>query len=161
MGKFLNGLRVSAMSVHEGWWYAYLAAFFIQMVGWTLMVALDEAAYGEHVRVVEYLRAVGRDSSHMVQMFILSTIGAIELGRLILVLAENLAKRLKQRRERDMALFKADLIAQGKAEGMAEGRAQGRTEGRAESMAKVAAWNERRLAAEARGERFDEPLPVD
>ena len=141
MGKFLNGLRVSAMSVHEGWWYAYLTAFFVQMVGWTLMVAWDEAAYGEHVRVVEYLRAVGRDSSHMVQMFILSTIGAIELGRLILVLAENLAKRLKQRRERDMELLRA--------------------EGKAELAAKISAWNERRLAAEARGERFDEPPPMD
>ena len=121
-----------------------MAAFFIQMVGWTLMVAWDEAAYGEHVRVVEYLRAVGRDSSHMVQMFILNTIGAIELGRLIVVLAENLAKRLKQRRERDMERFRAEL----------------RAEGRAEIAAEIAAWNERRLAAEARGERFDEPPPM-
>ena len=113
MSKFLNGLRVSAMSVHEGWWYAYLAAFFVQMVGWTLMVAWDEAAYGEHVRVIEYLRAVGRDSSHMVQLFVLNTIGAIELGRLIVVLAENLAKRLKQRRERDMELLRAEGRAVG------------------------------------------------
>lgn len=37
MGKFLNGLRVSVMSVHERWWYAYLAAFFAQMAGWTGM----------------------------------------------------------------------------------------------------------------------------
>ena len=156
MSKFLNGLRVSAMSVHEGWWYAYLAAFFIQMVGWTLMVAWDEATYGEHVRVVEYMRAVGRDSSHMVQMFILNTIGAIELGRLIVVLAENLAKRLKQRRERDMERFRADLIAQG----VEKGKAEGRAEMAAEMAAEIAAWNERRLAAEARGERFDEPPPM-
>ena len=157
MSKFLNGLRVSAMSVHEGWWYAYLAAFFIQMVGWTLMVAWDEAAYGEHVRVVEYMRAVGRDSSHMVQMFILNTIGAIELGRLIVVLAENLAKRLKQRRAKD----RADLIAQGVEKGIAQGVEKGKAEGRAEIAAEIAAWNERRLAAEARGERFDEPPPMD
>ena len=39
MGRFLNGLRVSVMSVHKGCWYAYLAAFFAQMVAWTLMVA--------------------------------------------------------------------------------------------------------------------------
>ncbi len=144
MGKFLNGLRVSVMSVHERWWYAYLAAFFAQMAGWTLMVAWHEAVYGDHTHAVEYLRAVGRDSSHMVQMFILNTIGIIELGRLIMVLAQGIADRLKERREK----FKAELIAEGK------------TEGRAELAAEIAAWNERRLEAEARGEKFDKPPPM-
>ena len=152
MGKFLNGLRISVMSVHEGWWYAYLAAFFMQMTGWTLMVAWDEAVYGGHTRVIEYMRAVGRDSSHMVQMFILNTIGIVELGRLIMVLAQGIADRLKERRER----FKAELIAQGKA----EGRTEGKTEGRAELAAEVTAWNQRRLEAEERGEKFDEPPPT-
>ena len=64
MGKFLSGLRISVMSVHEGWWYAYLAAFFLQMTAWTLMVA----AYGDHARVAAYLRSVGADSSHMVHI---------------------------------------------------------------------------------------------
>ena len=152
MGKFLNGLRISVMSVHEGWWYAYLAAFFMQMTGWTLMVAWDEAVYGSHTRVIEYMRAVGRDSSHMVQMFILNTIGIVELGRLIMVLAQGIVDRLKERRER----FKAELIAQGKA----EGRSEGRSEGRAELAAEVKAWNQRRLEAEERGEKFDEPPPT-
>ena len=140
MGKFLNRLRISVMSVHEGWWYAYLAAFFAQMACWTLMVAWDEAVYGDHAHAVEYLRVVGRDSSHMVQMFILNTIGIVELGRLIMVLAQGIADRLKERREK----FKAELMA----------------EGRAELAAEVAAWNERRLEAEARGEKFDEPPPM-
>ena len=163
MGKFLSGLRISVMSVHEGWWYAYLAAFFLQMLGWTLMVAWDEAMYGDHTRVVAYLRAVGAGSSHMVQLFVLNTIGIVELGRLIMVLAEGMAQRLKERKER----FKAELIAQGRAEGIAEGRAkgivegvaEGKVRGRAELVAEVVAWNERRLAAEARGEPFDEPPP--
>ena len=149
MGKFLNGLRISVMSVHEGWWYAYLAAFFMQMMGWTLMVAWDEAIYGSHTRIIKYMRVVGRDSSHMVQMFILNTIGIVELGRLIMVLAQGIADRLKERREK----FKAELIAQGKAEG--------KTEGRAELAAEIEGWNERRLEAEERGEKFDEPPPMD
>ncbi len=148
MGKFLNGLRISVMSVHEGWWYTYLAAFFAQMVGWTVMVAWHEAIYGDYAHAVEYLRAVGRDSSHMVQMFILNTIGIVELGRLIMVLAQGIADRLKERREK----FKAELVAQGIAEG--------KTRGRAELAAEIAAWNERRLEAEARGEKFDEPPPM-
>ncbi len=172
MGKFLNGLRISVMSVHEGWWYTYLVAFFAQMSAWTIMVAWDEAVYGGHARVVEYLRAVGGDSSHMVQMFILNTIGIVELGRLIMVLAQGIADRLKERREK----FKSDLIAQGieegkaqgieegKAQGIEEGKAQGKAAGiatgRAELAAEIAVWNEKRLAAEARGEKFDEPPPT-
>ncbi len=49
--------------------------------------------------------------------------------------------------------------AEGIAEGIAEGRVKGAAEGRAELVAEVVAWNERRLAAEARGESFDEPPP--
>ena len=179
MGKFFSGLRVSVMSVHERWWYAYLAAFFLQMTAWTLMVAWDEAAYGDHTRVIAYLRAVGADSSHMVQLFVLNTIGIVELGRLIMVLAQGIADRLKERkkrfREEMMAKGRAEGIAQGVAEGIAQGVAQGEAQGeargraegiaegeargRAELVAEVVAWNERRLAADAKGEPFDEPPP--
>ena len=59
MNKFLGELRVSVMSVHERWWYAYLVAFFVQMAIWTTMVAWDEAVRANHTDVVEYIRAVG------------------------------------------------------------------------------------------------------
>ncbi len=157
MSKFLNVLRVSVMSVPEAWWYAYLALCFAQMVGWTAMVAWHEAVYGGHAHAVEYLRAVGGDSSHMVQMFILNTIGIVELGRLIMVLAQGMAERLKRRKEK----FRADLIAQGRAEGEARGRAQGEASGRAALAAEIADWNRRRLEADERGERFDEPPPME
>ena len=48
---------------------------------------------------------------------------------------------------------------QARAEGIAEGRVKGAAEGRAELVAEVVAWNERRLAAEANDEPFDEPPP--
>ncbi len=54
-----------------------------------------------------------------------------------MVLAQGIADRLKERREK----FKAEL----------------RSEGKSELAAKVNDWNNRRLEAEARGERFDEP----
>ena len=41
-----------------------------------------------------------------------------------------------------------------------EGVAKGRAEVSKENDAKLQDWNNRRLDAEARGERFDEPLPV-
>ena len=49
--------------------------------------------------------------------------------------------------------------AEGRDEGRAEGRDEGRAEGRDERTAEVVAWNERRLAAEANNEPFDEPIP--
>ena len=89
----------------------------------------------------------------MVQMFILNTIGVVELGRLAMVLAQGIADRLKERRER----FKNELIEQGKAAGIAEGE----TRGRAALAAEVADWNGRRLEADERGEKFDEPPPME
>lgn len=136
--------------------YAYLAAFFAQMSEWTAIVAWHEAAYGDHAHAVEYLRAVGRDSAPMVQMFVLNTIGIVELGRLIMVLAQGIADRLKERREK----FKAELIAQGRAEGRRESLAEGQAKGRAELADEIAEWNRRRLAAEERGDKFDEPPPM-
>ncbi len=65
-----------------------------------------------------------------------------------MVLAQGIADRMKERRER----FKAELIAQG--------MAQGKTVGRAELAAEIVAWNQRRLDAESRGEKFDEPPPM-
>ncbi|MCY3552803.1 MAG: hypothetical protein OXH39_20280 [Candidatus Poribacteria bacterium] len=46
-----------------------------------------------------------------------------------------------------------------KAQVSAEARAEGRAEGRAEAYREMAEWNSRRLAAEARGEKFTEPPP--
>ncbi len=37
--------------------------------------------------------------------------------------------------------------------------AEGKAQGRAELTAEVTAWNDRRLAAEANNQPFDEPIP--
>ena len=66
-----------------------------------------------------------------------------------------LKKRRDEARDEGIALG----LAEGRAEGVAEGRVKGVAEGRAELISEVVAWNERRLAAEERGEPFDEPPP--
>ena len=57
----------------------------------------------------------------------------------------------------------AEGIARGKVEGIAEGKTEGRAEGKAEGVAERdrqwAAWNNRRIEAEAKGEPFHEPPP--
>ena len=62
---------------------------------------------------------------------------------------------LEKRRRQARAEGRAEGIAEGRVKGAAEGEARGR----AEVVAEVVAWNERRLAAEERGEPFDEPPP--
>lgn len=47
-----------------------------------------------------------------------------------------------------------------KAQVSAEAREEGREEGRAEVYREVTEWNRRRMAAEARGEKFTEPPPI-
>ncbi len=50
--------------------------------------------------------------------------------------------------------------AAGIAEGKAEGKAEGIVEGKAEERHLWINWNNRRLTAEAKGEEFSEPPPV-
>ena len=81
-------------------------------------------------RVASYLGEVGASSVQMVQLFVVTAIGIVDLGRLIMVLAERMAQRLKERKEK----FREGLITQGEARG----------EAHAELAAEVVAWNERR-----------------
>ena len=53
----------------------------------------------------------------------------------------------------------ADRLEQAKTEGIAEGIAKGIAEGVAERDRQWAAWNNRRIEAEAKGEPFHEPPP--
>ena len=74
-----------------------------------------------------------------------------------------LKKRRDEARDEGIALGiaegRAEGIAEGIVKGEARGEARGEAKGRAEALAEVVAWNERRLAADAKGERFDEPPP--
>ena len=99
----------------------------------------------------------------------------IEGPKTVMVVADYITERwlnpLKERRRREAEQRQqqaheeglAEGHAEGLAEGLAEGHAVGRVEGRVEGQARIQAaweaWNERRLAAEARGESFGEPPP--
>ena len=52
------------------------------------------------------------------------------------------------------------MVEELKAEGREEGKTKGIAEGKAEVYQEIAAWNDRRLAAEARDEKFTEPPPI-
>ena len=78
----------------------------------------------------------------------LLTMGIMEV---VMVLSRYIIEQY--RKERD-ARMKAEGEVAGRARGIAEGRAEGR-----EMAQRWQDWNNRRLAAEGRGEPFDEPPP--
>ena len=82
----------------------------------------------------------------------ISIYATMEALETIMVVANYLRQNL-------LEPLKARQRAEGRAEGIAEGIAEGRAEGRAETNAEWRTWNERRMAAEAKGEPFDEPPP--
>ena len=84
-------------------------------------------------------------------LIIMSTAHAVVIVEGIAMLAESF---LKRRYEAGLQEGRAE----GREEGRAEGREAGLQEGR-EMLRRWEEWNRRRLAAEDRGERFEEPPP--
>ena len=63
------------------------------------------------------------------------------------------------RQEKRIQAAQEEAKAEGFEQGKAEGKAEGIAEGVAEAYRQIAEWDERRKAAEARGEPFTEPPP--
>ena len=95
------------------------------------------------------------------------TVGAAGLALLtvegpntIMVVAHYLRKRLIEPLEERRRQEAEQRQREAREKGRAEGRAAGRAEAEAQVQAAWEAWNERRMAAEARRELFDEPPPI-
>ena len=95
-----------------------------------------------------------------------NTVGAAGLALLtiegpntVMVVAHYLRKRLIEPLEERRRQEAEQRQREAREKGLAEGLAEGRVKGEAQAQAAWEAWNERRLAAEAGGESFDEPPP--
>ena len=111
-------------------------------IAWTISVLF--ALYELFYRTVAWPKtaaAIALDMAAAVAITIL----LMATGDVILLISE----RYKERRYQE-----------GMAKGLAEGEVKGLAEGAAKMARKWQDWNNRRLAAEARGEQFDEPPPV-
>ena len=87
----------------------------------------------------------------------------VEGARFLMILASNLEQWINRKWEERDARNRAEGIEIGFEEGEEKGRAigveEGEKKGRVAERAEWRAWNERRIAAESRGEIFDEPMP--
>ena len=90
----------------------------------------------------------------------------IEGPQTLMVVADYLRKKLieplEEKRRAEAERRRAETeerLARIREESRAAGRAEGRAEAEAEMRTAWETWNERRMAAEAAGEPFDEPPP--
>ena len=151
--------RQSIWSVASGWLPAYFALFdalgltgtafvIVRNVLWVAHPSIDDMIWAIIVGIV----VVGAASATI-------SILIVEAGKNAMIVGTYLEEMIKKRRARQMAEAVERGRAEGRSEGVAEGIAKGRTEGVAQNDAKWRAWNDRRLAAESKGEPFDEPPP--
>ena len=142
MGRRAN-IRESIWTISKSWQSVYFAFFTLQMVlGMSLVLWYHVF---EHVEdsIVETLIGIIRDTASVSVGSAGTSYMLAEGARIAMILANNLEQWINRKwEERD-------------ARNMAAGEKKGRVAERAEWRA----WNERRIAAESRGEFFDESMP--
>ena len=88
---------------------------------------------------------------------IISTVILMEVWDAMMGTRDAINDWLEKRRRQARAEGLTEGIALGEVKGRTKGRAEGHAEGRAALAAEITAWNDRRLAAEANNQPFDEP----
>ena len=111
---------------------------------WTALTAWAEVSSGRHADILDTSLAVGANTADSVPLIIIYSIIGVMVGNFIagggpMIMARATKDYLYDRIERQ--------------------RERLREEGREALAAEIEAWNGRRLEAERRGERFDEPPP--
>ena len=163
--------RQSIWSVASGWLPAYFALFDALGLLGTAFAIVRNILWVAHPSVHDMIWAIIADIVVVGIASATISILAVEAGKNAMIVGTYLDEMIKKRRARQMAEAvergRAEGIAKGRSEGVAEGVAKGRSEGvaegraeeRSEISARIREWNDRRLAAEAKGEPFDEPPP--
>ena len=77
----------------------------------------------------------------------------------LMVIASWLEDELKKRRQRQIKAAVEKAVKEARVDARTEGRAEGHAEGFEQASRRWEEWNQRREAAAAAGEKFDEPPP--
>ena len=143
--------RQSIWSVASGWLPAYFALFNALGLLGVGFVIVRNVLWVSHPTVHDMIWAIITGIVVVGAASATASILAVETGKNIMIVGTYLEEMLKKRRARQMAEVRA--------EGVDEGRAEGVTKGRSDLAAEIREWNSRRLAAQSKGEPFDEPPP--
>ena len=146
-----------------GSWHLGITA--IQSAAWAVFVYWN--ASGETDIWADAIEMAGEKSWPAIPAFFITSaiiLAAIQKGgRMVLTFMDERRKRLEKASAEARAEGIEEGIVKGRSEGIAEGivkgRSEGIVEGRGQANAAWSEWNSRRVEAEKRGERFDEPPP--
>ena len=147
--------RQSIWSVASGWLPAYFALFNALGLTGVAFVVVRNVLWVSHPTVHDMIWAIITDMVIVGAATATASILAVETGKNVMIVGTYLEEMLKRRRARQLA----EVRAEGVDEGVTKGRAEGVQEGRSDLAAEIREWNSRRLAAESKGEPFDEPPP--
>ena len=171
------GIRESIWTISRGWRGMYFAFFSLQMVSGMSVIFWYHVF--EHVddSIVETLIGIIQGSASVSVGSAGTSYTLAEGARLLMILANNLEQWINKKWDERDARNRAEGIAIGVEEGEKKGIEIGLEEGRAveraewedrfadlrareeRMLSELRAWNDRRMAAESRGEAFDEPMP--
>ena len=143
--------RQSIWSVASGWLPAYFALFNALGLLGVAFVIIRNVLWVSHPTVHDMIWAIITGIVVVGAASATASILAVETGKNIMIVGTYLEEMLKKRRARQLAEVRA--------EGVDEGRAEGVTRGRSDLASEIREWNSRRLAAQSKGEPFDEPPP--
>ena len=159
--------RQSIWSVASGWLPIYFALFdalgtigVIYVIGYNVFGRSHPTVHDMVWTIVTNIVIVGAASATI-------SILAVEMGKNVMITGTYLEQMLNRRRARQLAEAEEQGEERGEKRGekrglelgLKQGLEQGAIKGRAGLSAEVREWNERRLAAQAEGEPFDEPPP--
>ena len=151
--------RQSIWSVASGWLPAYFALFNALGLLGVGFVVVRNVLWVSHPTVHDMIWAIITGIVVVGAASATASILAVETGKNIMIVGTYLEEMLKKRRARQLAEAVERGVTKGRAEGVEKGRAEGVTKGRSDLAAEIREWNARRLAAQSKGEPFDEPPP--
>ena len=141
----MKAQRISLLSLRQVWEKPGIFVFSALVIGYNILVGRYEIEQGKGFTVT-CIAIVGHVTNCIPYAFFWTMV-SFEIGGWFMI---------KYRMFMDE---RAQRLAKAKAEGIAEGEAKGEAIGIAERDRVWTAWNERRLAAAAKGQPFEEPPP--
>ena len=142
----MENKRISVFSFAKDLILIDFIFFLVVVISYAIVVTQHELAVGRENAVETLIVIVGHISSFIPVAIVLTLIFEIG-GFLIMILWRLYQRRLEE------------AIEQAKIEARTEGMAEGEAAGIAKNYELWAAWNDRRIEAEAQNLPFDEPPP--
>ena len=155
--------RVSIWSIAGGWGTVFYILFSIQVAVIVVLVGWREIAQRTDDTPVDTILAIGVGSAPNIFTAAAINIAVIFQAEVIAMLAERyLRRRFEEGKKEGIERGIERGIEQGIEQGLKEGKIVARAEERARNrryIARLRAWDGRRIEAAEKGEPFDEPMP--